>query len=168
MSGKKVQILEKAIKKTSSLLNNIGVALLFVMMTLGAADVVGRYFFKRSIVGSLELSSVMQGMMIFLGWGYTQMVRGNVNVDFVLNYFPPRVQAITNLATSFLSLVFFSLMAWQAVVIAKVYHEAGRLIFTINLPIAPFQLFVSLGAIMLSLSLIMDMIQYILQIKGAK
>jgi TRAP-type C4-dicarboxylate transport system permease small subunit len=168
MARKRVETLEKVIWKTSTILNTIGIALLFVMMVLGAIDVLARYFLGKSIVGTLELSSVMQGMMIFLGWGYTHAVKGNVNVDFVLNSLPPRARGISNLVTSLLSLIFFSLMAWQGIVIAKLHYESGRLLFVINLPMAPFQLFVSVGAIMVSFVIVVDMIHYVLEIKGAK
>ena len=168
MALKNVEMLEKAIRRTNIVLNSIGVALLFVMMVLGAIDVLGRYLLGKAIVGTLELSSLMQGIMIFLGWGYTQMEKGNVNVDFVLNAFPARARSICNLATSFLSLVFFSLMAWQAVVIARLHYDSGRVLFVLNWPLAPFQLFVSLGAIMVCFVIVVDMIHYVLEIKGAK
>lgn len=165
MSGRKLEALEKGITNASNVLNVIGMVLLFVLMMQGAADVIGRYLFNKPIIGTMERSQVFLALMVVLGWGYTQIARGHVTVEFFLRRFPSRVRAITNFVTNFLVLVLFSLIVWQAVITAKLYHEAGRLIFTIHWPLAPFQLFVSLGALVLCLVLIMDMIQLFLQMK---
>lgn len=173
MSGRKLdEALEKGITNASNVLNVIGMVLLFVLMVQGAADVIGRYLgeyifgVSKPIMGTMERSQVFLALMVVLGWGYTQMVRGHVTVEFFLRRFPPRVRARTNFATTFLVLVLFSLIVWQAVITAKLYHEAGRLIFTIHWPLAPFQLFVSLGALVLCLVLIMDMVRSFYQMKG--
>jgi len=147
-------------------LNAIGMAMLFVLMVQGAADVTGRYVFNKPIIGTLERGQVLLALMVVLGWGYTQMARGHVSVEFFTSRFPPRARAITNFATTFVALVLFSLIVWQGVMMAKLYYEAGRLIYTIHWPLALVQLFVPLGALVLCLVFIMEMVQSLLQIKG--
>ncbi|GAJ22377.1 unnamed protein product, partial [marine sediment metagenome] len=95
-----------------------------------------------------------------------QTAKAHVSVDLFIRRLPPRARAISDLATTFLALVLFSLIAWQGVVTAKLYHDAGRLIYVIHWPLAPFQLFVSLGALVLCLVFIMEMIQLFRQMKG--
>ena len=63
-------------------------------------------------------------------------------------------------------LVFFLLIAWQAIMSAKLYHEGGRLIYVIHWPLAPFQFVVTLGALVLCLVLIMEMVRSFYQMKG--
>jgi len=166
LSGRKFEALEKGIRNTSNILNIIAVVLLFVLMMQGAADVIGRYLFNKPIIGTMERGQVFLALMVVLGWGYTHIVRAHINVQLFLDRFPPRAQAITSFATTFLALILFSLIVWQGVMTAKLYNEAGRLIYVIHWPLAPFQFFVSLGALVLCLVLIVDMIHLALQMKG--
>ncbi|MBA7537553.1 hypothetical protein ES705_29822 [subsurface metagenome] len=166
MSSRKVEVLEKGISSTSNILSAIAVGLLFILMIQGAADVIGRYVFDKPIIGTLERGQILLALMVVLSWGYTQTAKAHVSVDLFIRRFPPRARAITDLATTFLALVLFSLIAWQGVVTAQLYHDAGRLIYVIHWPLAPFQLFVSLGALVLCLVFIMEMVRYFLQIKG--
>lgn len=165
MSGKKVQALEKGIRAASNILNVIAMGLLFLLMVQGAADVIGRYIFNRPIMGTMERGSVLLALMVFLAWGYTQIVKGHVNVTFFLSRFSPRARATVNFATTFLVLLFFGLIVWQAIITAQLYHEGGRLIYVIHWPLAPFQLVVSLSAFILCLVLIMEMVQFLFQMK---
>ena len=139
--------------------------MLFVLMLQGAADVIGRYIFNRPIIGTMERGQVLLALMVFLGWGYTQIVKGHVNVEFFLFRVSPRARAAANFATTFLVLIFFSLIVWRGVITAQLYHEWGRLIYVIHWPMAPFQLFVPFGALVLCLVLIMELVQLFLQIK---
>lgn len=166
MSGK-ARALEKGISSASNILSFIGVAALFILMLQGAADVIGRYVFNKPIIGTMERAEVLLALMVFLGWGYTQLAKAHVDVTFFVSRFPHRVRALVNVITTFLALVLFSLIMWQGAVIAKAYHEAGRLIYVIHWPLAPFQLVVSLGALVVCLVLIMQMVQFCLQMKGA-
>lgn len=166
MSGRKLEALEKGITNASKVLNVIGMVLLFVLMMQGAVDVIGRYLFNKPIIGTMERGQVLLALMVFLGWGYTQIAKAHVNVELFFRRFPPRAQAITKFVTTFLVLVFFILMGWQAVMSAKLYHEGGRLIYVIHWPLAPFQFVVTLGALVLCLVFIMEMVRSFYQIKG--
>lgn len=165
MTGKIAVALEKAVKKTSSILSAIGEGMLFVLMLLGAGDVIGRYIFNKPIIGAQEIGTVLLGVMVFFSWGSTQIAKAHVNVDLFTLHFRPRVRAIVDLVTTFLSLILFSLIFWQAAVTGKDFHEAGRLIYVIHWPLAPFQFVVSFVALVLCLVLIMQMIESFSQIK---
>lgn len=157
---------EKNIKGVTSLFDSMGMVLLVVLMFLGTADVIGRYLFNKPIIGTLEVSQVLLGSIAMLGLAGTQVVKGHVNVDFLLRQFPHRARAMVSFSTTCIASIVFALISWRALIIARVYHEAPRLIYTINWPLAPFQLLVSLGAAMLCLVLIIDLINYIAEMKG--
>lgn len=165
MSGNKAAAIEKAIKKTNSILSVIGAGMLFILMVLGAADVIGRYLLNKPIMGAQEIGTVLLGVMVFISWGATQEVRAHVNVELLTPRFPPMLRMIVNLVTTFLALVLFSLIVWQAAMTGKDFHESGRLIYVIHWPLAPFQFVVSFGALVLCLVFIMQMIESISKIK---
>ena len=165
MSAKKVTAIEKAIKKTNDILSAIGVGMLFILMLLGAADVIGRYIFNKPIMGAQEMGTVLLGVMVFFSWGSTQVARAHVNVELFTPRFPPRMRIISNLVITFLTFLLFGLIVWQAAMTGKDFHEAGRLIYVIHWPLAPFQFLVSFGALVICLVLILQMIEIFSQIK---
>jgi TRAP-type C4-dicarboxylate transport system permease small subunit len=152
--------LAKGIRNVSNILNVIAMGMLFILMLQGFVDVVGRYLFNKPIIGTMERGEVLLALMVFLAWGYTQIVKGHVSLDFFIAQLPPRVRAAVNFATTFLVLVFFILIVWQGTVAAKLYHDGGRLIYVIHWPLAPFQLMVPISALVLCLVLIMEMTQF--------
>jgi len=160
------KVFEKSVKVIADVLGNIGVVLLSVLMLLGTADVIGRYLFHKPIVGTMEIGGILLASMVVLGWSSTQIANEHVSVKFFLSRVSPRARVNLDFATTFLSLVLFSLLTWQAVLVAKRYHEAGRLVYTINLPLAPLQLIVSLGALILCAVFITQLVQYLRQMKG--
>ena len=165
MSGNKVSAIEKAIKKTSSILSAIGVGMLFVLMLIGAADVIGRYLLNKPIIGAQEVGTLLLAVMVFFSWGSTQIAKAHVNIDLFTLHFPPRVRAIVDFVNTFLSVILFALIAWRAAVTGKEFGEAGRLVYVIHWPLAPFQFVVSFVALLLCLVLIIQMIEYFSQIK---
>ena len=158
--------MEKAVRNTSKVFNAIAMAILAILMFQGTADVIGRYLFNSPIQGTGERNAYGMAVLIFLGWAYTQIAKGHVRVELFISRFSPRTQAIANFTISFVALVLFSLIAWQGIVMFKLLHESGRLISVIDWPIAPFQLFVALGALVLCLVLILDMLAFLRQMKA--
>ena len=166
MTTRGVSTFQKTIKGITTVLNSSGMVLLAILMLLGTADVIGRYFFNSPIIGTREIGELILGSMTMLGWAGTQLVKGHIKVDLFLVHFSRRAQAITRFTTTSVALVLFGLISWQAVLTARLYHEGGRLIYTINWPLAPFQILVSLGAVVLCLVFILDLIHYAAEMKG--
>lgn len=135
--------------------------LLLAMMFLGAADVIGRYIFNRPITGAMETSQLLMGGMVFLAWAYTLSKRGHVTVDIIFILYPKRMQAILYFVMMIITLILFSLIFWQSTSMAISDWQAGKLVRIILIPIAPFKALVSLGALLLCLESIIQIIQTI-------
>jgi len=133
----------------------IGMYLLIPMMFLTSADVMSRALFARPIVGSIELSEYMLAVLILLGLGYTEQKKGNVKVGLFLEKFPPRFQAATDIITSLLSLGIIFVLVRQGWLIAV---KETTVSYMLRIPQAPFRLLVSIGAFLLGLELIIDLI----------
>lgn len=103
--------------------------------------------------------------IVLLGWASTQAKGAHVKVELVLTRLPQRTQEIINIVTTFLSLVLFSLIVWQSIKVAVKMFETNRLVPIIMVPFAPFQLMVTLGAFVLCLEFIIEIVQLIKKIK---
>lgn len=160
----KAETIEKIIHFAEKGLNVTAGLMLLGMMFLGACDVIGRYVFNSPISGTIEISMILMGGMVFLAWAHTQANRAHVTVDIFFILFPPRLQAVLSFVMMFLSLILFALIAWQSAAIAISDWQGGRLVRIILIPIAPFKLLVSLGALFICLEYIIQMIRLIPEI----
>ena len=166
MSGDKaVQGFERIVHHTSVVFNAVAAGLLFLLMLAGAADVIGRYLFNAPINGTMERGQLMLGLMVFLSWGYTQIKKGHVNVELFILHFPPRLRLITDIVTTLLTLCLCIIIVWQSTLMAIETHQSGEVVYVIHWPLAPFQLMVPLGGILMCLVLVMEVIQFVYQLK---
>lgn len=159
LSNRISQGFEKIIGIVCNILRYVGVGMLFVMMILGAADVIGRYLLNSPIPGVMEISEILLAGIVFFGWAYTQATRGHITVDLFFSRIPHRGQTMFQLIHSIVGLILFALIAWQATRKAVVYWKVNMLVDVIRVPMAPFQMFVSVGAFFLCLVFIAQILQ---------
>jgi len=157
-----------AIRKTGEICHDAAMVILFLLMSLGASEVIGRFVFNRPIVAVLELSQIMQAMMVFLAWAYTTAKRSHVRVEMFIRMFSPRIQAIQDFVTDIVVIVLFALIAWKAAEKAAFYWENNMQVDILFIPLAPFQLFLAIGAVLLCLELIAQIIEVIPRMKGGR
>ncbi len=155
-----------AIRRTGKVCHDAAMLILFLLMILGASEVIGRYLFNRPISAVLELSQIMQAMMIFLAWAYTTAERSHVRVELLVRSFSPRLQAILELVIAAIEIALFSLIAWQAAEKAFFYWASNMQVDVLFIPLAPFQILLSVGAILLCLELVAQMIEVAPRMKG--
>jgi TRAP-type C4-dicarboxylate transport system permease small subunit len=156
---------KRIIYNTSSVFNAVAAGLLFLLMLAGAADVLGRYLFNAPINGTMERGQLMLALIVFLSWGYTQLKKGHVTVELFVSHFPPRLRLITDLFTTLATLGLCILIVWQSTIMAIETHQNGEVVYVIHWPLAPFQFVVPLGGILLCLVLVMEIMQFVYQLK---
>lgn len=155
--------LDKGIRYIENVLLVICGVVFMALIFLGTADVAGRYLFDHPLLGSQELSQVMMGAIVLLGWAYTQKEDGHIKVDLFLNMFPPRVQRVLNLVMAFLALIFFAAVAVQSYSIALSNLE--RRFLVIDFPSGPFYFLVPVGAFLLCLEFIVRIFYLVAEIR---
>ena len=157
-----MQRFDKAVRRVTNILCYIAVAMLAALMLLGTFDVIGRYFFNKPIKGALEIGGILLAGIVLFGLAYTSSIERHVRVDTFILLFPPRLQAIIGCVISFLSLIIFCLIGWQGAELALQSWERQTSIDVFFIPIAPFQLFVSVGALAVCLELIVQIRHFII------
>jgi TRAP-type C4-dicarboxylate transport system permease small subunit len=159
----------KTLAKVISVINNalryVCMGLLFFMMALGTCDVMGRYLFNKPILGAFEIFEILLPAIVLLGLGYTQGNNAHVKVEILLSRLSSRKQAALNFVTNGLAVFISILILWRGWVLTTAYWRMGRTIPTIEVPMFLPQLLVPLGALMLILVLIVQMLQYIIQFR---
>jgi len=156
--------LDKSVHLINSALRYVCMGLLFFMMALGTCDVLGRYLFNKPILGTLEIFEILLPAIVLLGLGYTQGSNAHVRVELFVSHLSLRKQTILNFITNGCTLFISVLILWRGWLLTTEYRRIGRTIPTIEVPMFLPQLLVPLGALMLIYVLIVQMVQYIIQL----
>jgi TRAP-type C4-dicarboxylate transport system permease small subunit len=142
-----------AIRKISRISFYVGSGLLFVIMILVTIDVTGRFFFNSPLLGSLEITEFLLAGAVLLGLGYTQDLRGNVDLELFYNRFSKRAQRFSDLLAYIIGIALFTIVTWEGWNNALEGLEKNLASDVLRIPAWPFLLFVPVGACLLVLVL---------------
>lgn len=91
-----------------------GAIILFGCAGLITIDVVTRYFFKRGMVESFEISGYALAACIGLGMAFTVTSKSNIRVDILLDSLPDRVRVACDILASLALALIAVALAWHA------------------------------------------------------
>ena len=135
--------------------NRIAQGAVVAMMLMLGGNILLR-FFGNSILGAYDWTGLIGTILIALALGYCGVQRGHVRVEFIVQRFPERVQAVIDSITGLLSLVFFALAAWQSVVLGNEMWRKGDVSMTVQTPFHPFVYTIAFGCGLLWLVIFVD------------
>jgi TRAP-type C4-dicarboxylate transport system permease small subunit len=165
LGSSKGKAFEKGIRSMSNILVYVCVVLLLFMLLLGVADVMGRYLFRKPIIGTLEAFEILLPAIVLLSLAYTQRSKGHITVDLFIPHLPPKARAILGFATTSWAIVLFGLIGWQGILLSLSYRQTERVITNIGVPMFLPRLLVPVGAFAMVLILIVDLLHCIGQMK---
>ncbi len=158
---------ETTIRTVSRIANGVGMAVLTFMMLVTVADVFLRYAFNKPILGTVELCEYLMVAVVYLALPLCAVRGGNARVEILTVRFPPKLLAVVDSITCFLSLGILSLMTWQAFLEFNEMVEANRVSDMLGVPAYPFYLILAIGSLILWTVLLITLIQTIYQaVKG--
>lgn len=160
-----IEKINKGIDQINKIAWNICAGMVFFMMLLGTADVIGRYFLNHPINGTLEIFEILLPGIILLGLGYCQATGVHVRLEFLTSRLSPRLQVIIDLFITIVMVVFSILIAWQGIMKVVLYYQIDRVISNIHLPLFIPVFFVPLGFISMCIVLITQMFQLLTKIR---
>lgn len=149
------QSIRGAIKKITRGVSFAGMFLLIPLMLLISTEVLSRWLWDQPVPGTLELSSYMLSVFILLGIAYTQQAKGHVRVTMLTSRLRDKVRLFLDMITTLLSLFIICILAWQGWVVGQ---EEKAVSDMLRIPQMPFKMLVSVGAFMLALELVLDLI----------
>jgi TRAP-type C4-dicarboxylate transport system permease small subunit len=145
--------------KLNIILNRVltvtGGAFLIGMILLTCANIFIRQFYIP-IRGTFEIMGYAGAVVTAFALGYTQLTRGHICVDVLVNTYPTVVKRFITLMNHWVCAGFFFIAAWQVVQKAMILKAAGELSETLRIIYYPFTLAVALGCFVLALALVTD------------
>jgi TRAP-type C4-dicarboxylate transport system permease small subunit len=145
--------LKSRIQGLNRWVSGAGAVFLIPLMLITTADVICRDLFNRPVAGAVELSGYFLAVFVLLGLGYTQQVKGHVEVSVIISRLPLRPRLILNIITTLIGLFIFSILVWQGLVVGIRERTVSDML---RIPQSPFRLLVAVAAFSVCLELLVD------------
>jgi TRAP-type C4-dicarboxylate transport system permease small subunit len=91
----------------------LGAFLLFLLGPIAFYEVIARKMGSPTI-WAFHVLCYFQSLLIWFGLGYGQKLRAHISVDIFTRLLPLKLQLITRIVASFLSLILSIILTWQA------------------------------------------------------
>ena len=138
-------------------LSFIGTIAMLAVVGIIMTNIVLR-FFGKALLGTYEAVGLLMVVMISFGIAYCAIKKSHVAVNIVLLQVPKRVQTILSIITTTLSIGIWLLIVWCSAGFARKQWLKGEATDIMEWPIYPMRFVFVLGAIILCLVLLLDLI----------
>jgi TRAP-type C4-dicarboxylate transport system permease small subunit len=117
--------------------------------------------FRMPVRGTFELMGYGGAIITAFTLGYTQINKGHIAVDILVQKFSKRVQRILNIINYAACMTFSALVSWQIFKYGTILKNTGELTETLNIIYYPFIYGVSLGCATLALVFLTEIMKSI-------
>jgi TRAP-type transport system small permease protein len=136
----------------------LAVVATFVMMVLTTADAVGRYVFNRPILVAFELTTnYLMIAAVFFGMPFTYREGGNIRVTFVVDRMGRRARLVIDHLVQAVSLLYCAALVVATFQQARHIMRTSTTFTTVDLPMWPGHLAVSIALFVTTLMLLLDL-----------
>jgi len=133
---------------------------LVAMLVLTFADVIAVKVFKAPIPGAIEMVSFLSVVVIAFAIGYTQQLKGHIQVEFFVSRLPVRLRSVIGILISIAGIVLFALLAWRSFEYARVLQLSGEVSMTQRIPFYPFVYAIAFCCIPVCMQLIVELLDF--------
>ena len=155
------RVLDKGIGLLSRVLFWIAGLALAGMLALIVADVIGIKMFSSPVPGGIETVAFLATVSIGFAVAQTQVVRGHVAVEFIVEHFPRRLKMVTEIFTVFLCACVVGALAWYTFRYGARLRGTGQVSMTQKIPYYPFVYGMGVCFVVLLLVLTSDFVKSI-------
>jgi len=128
------------------------------LMFLTVADILRRVLLNRPIVGVYELTGPTLTIMVFLSFGYAELFKDHVVIDFVYDHLPKTAQKVCYFFNSTVYFIIVLLMTWRVFTYGVAMMSSGAETSNLKIPHWPFIMVAGIGMICYILAVIHDFI----------
>ena len=132
----------------------VGAGALVLMVLIVVANVVGRYLFRKPVLGAVEMVGLLTVILVFCVLAFTEAKGAHIVVDILVSRLHGRTKTILASIMTLLGAVFFIIMGWQGwgLVLSNL-SPFVRATGVLSIPFAPFMLIMAFGCVLFGLEL---------------
>jgi len=134
-----------------------GLAIL-ILMLLSNADILSRLFYKP-IPGTFEFIGYLGLIGVSLAMAETSIRKGHVQVSFLVDLLPKRVQGVIESITGLIGFFLFAAITSRSFLLALDFKAGGYVTPTTKIPFYHFVFGMAFGAALVCLVILLDVIR---------
>ena len=146
--------------RLEALLNFIGGAVIFLLVFLATANVLGRWIFSLPIDGYVDWVEQAMAFIAFLGIAYTKRLGGHIRMDIVVGRLRGRVLWVVELISACLMLLVTLVLIYGSYLHFWRAYDIGDSSLDIHLPTWPAKFVVPLALTVLACRLLLQIWGY--------
>jgi TRAP-type C4-dicarboxylate transport system permease small subunit len=139
---------------------------LSVIAGLTFLDVCLRYLLNRPILGVYDITRVMLIVTVACAFGYTQMIRGNMAIDFLIQKLGRRPKAVVASVHDAVALALFLVITFEAFRHGNALRLTGDATETVLIPFYPFVYLIAFNTGVVCLILILQFVKSFSEVLG--
>jgi len=164
----KLSIADRLFFKLESLLNFVGGAVIFLLVFLATANVLGRWLFSLPIDGYVDWVEQAMAFMAFLGIAYTMRLGGHIRMDIMVAHLHGRLLWTVELISVCLMLMVTLVLIYGSYLHFWRAYDIGDSSLDINLPTWPAKFVVPLALTVLACRLLLQVWGYVRAIREGR
>jgi len=163
-----IQFLGRLLDRITRLTWLLAGALIVLMAFVVGYGVFTRYVLRNPDPYTYEISSILMLACVVFSLAYTQRLGRHLRIDLMDRYFPESVRGVLlNIVGPIVGLVFCGVITWKSWEDAWLALQNWQVTRgTLIIPTFPIKITVTIGAGLLCLILIAQMLRYIASLKG--
>jgi TRAP-type C4-dicarboxylate transport system permease small subunit len=136
----------------------VAAAATFGMMLLTTADAAGRYLFNRPILAAYELTpNYLMVAVVFLAMPYAYRQGANIRVTFLVDRLGRTPRLVVDHAVQIISILYCAALVYATFQQARHVLITGTTFATLDLPLWPAHMVVSVGLFLATLMMLIDL-----------
>jgi C4-dicarboxylate transporter DctQ subunit len=156
----KLSLADRTYFKLESALNLLGGIVIFLLVFLATANVLGRWLFDLSVSGYIDWVEQAMAFMAFLGIAYTKRLGGHIRMDILVSHLRGRVLWFVELVSVILTLIITLFLIYGSYLHFLRAYTLGDSSLDIDLPTWPAKLVVPFALTVLALRLMLQIWGY--------
>ena len=157
----KLSLADRTFFKLESALNLLGGIVIFLLVFLATANVLGRWLFDLSINGYIDWVEQAMAFMAFLGIAYTKRLGGHIRMDILVSHLHGRWLWFVELLSVVLMLIITLFLIYGSYLHFLRAYTLGDSSLDIDLPTWPAKLVVPVALTVLALRLMLQIWGYV-------
>ena len=114
------------------------------------------------VKGTYELMGFFGAIVAAFALGYTQVSKGHIAVDILVDRFSSKTRKITGIINCAACAGFFIIAAWQLAIKATTLWKTGEVTETLRIIFYPFTYAVAVGCAVLALVLLLELVRAVI------
>ena len=147
-----------AVRRFNRIMHFVAGGALVFMLFLTVADIVGRSAFNNPVPGTVEITSLLLIVVVFLAVAHSEDMGDHITIDLIYERVGKRTKLVMDLFSDLLTIAVMGLMSFQLYHFALRNLDTGAETPVLDVPLWPFVFVACFGAGLYTISTVMRLV----------